>query len=1100
MTMTTAMLAALLATAVDFNAPGTLGKVNEAWRVSADGRTMSCAPTNGVRAFEVNVRDVGEKPFRVRFDVRLFETVIPAHHWGLGFTAASGNRFFTWAQDGIGFIHKVTTPKGVQLAGGSGGEPVKARGKSGEDVAWTPVELDCAADSYVMRLGRCVSYQGELPLLGPRRITFHAYNESVEIRNLVIEPLPKARTDATPKPTFRTKGGAKGSWGVTNAVNALVGGVTCWMRPEPRTDMLCFLRADGSPVAQFSAYSWDWPRAAIWTHRRDVAPIAFTRRVPNITFRTGEWFHFAFTWDEKAHGRFFINGLPFSPGSTGGERIGLSLLGNALDEVARIAIADDNVRDVTVWRRTLTGREVMEDYRRAMPLDCVMSESLVPAGRPVPPVFRLAPGGTYLRPNPVEALKRIPAKATVSSRIERIIPLHENRRFPDHLTGYRFEPVPGGETAPREYDVKGPVDVAAASVPLEEGRYRLSISVNGFTRNHLFTAAKLPDLSAKPEVKDGLARGACVWEKSFGTPYRETDGRKDSRFFEVVAFPERMLEKPCLLEIDWPDDKPRAMGFYMYEEARNSSREHLQQGLIAGAEVPSSGRRQTAKYLFYPATTNYLFEVRTLIPNRPAAVAALRVYELPEGLPVLRIHRPEGMKGRTFGHCDEDQTFDNLLTSALMGRPTAQVLGRLCEYLRYTGQNAFHYSVMRYATMNYGWVEGAGGGGVFPRAQGELREMARTLRRNGIEFVPQNMYANDPAIARFRDIEGRDLEGNRLLRDNDGLLRPYRSFGKAPMNHTNPDEVKRFLGLFADVFRDLSTNGVDRTLMCLGNEIASPLAWRSWDYGTTNAPNGLAARCAPVTENVRRYVRAVSAANPDLRVTVEVPADAETRAMRGVDLRAVAAVPNVDLAIIRWPTAYWQELFRIGSPGTSRALEKAYGPKAVDDLRELRKAAGGAVPVVYSYPAYYESFTKLPDDPAFKRFGNYFQDIDARPWGRHFLREPAFCLAETDMLNYAIGMEPLGSWGADDEVREFTQAYCALPAKPFSGFLKENGVVGRGLRTENGTYFYFVNTTSEDRRVKAPVRRYLDLSTDTILSDAEIALRPYELRSFRSLK
>ena len=49
-----------------------------------------------------------------------------------------------------------------------------------------------------------------------------------------------------------------------------------------------------------------------------------------------------------------------------------------------------------------------------------------------------------------------------------------------------------------------------------------------------------------------------------------------------------------------------------------------------------------------------------------------------------------------------------------------------------------------------------------------------------------------------------------------------------------------------------------------------------------------------------------------------------------------------------------------------------------------------------------------------------------------------------DVQEHVIGNQPLGSLGAEDVVREFTQAFCALPAKPFKdmgGVKLQNGVL-----------------------------------------------------------
>jgi len=1071
------------------------------WHVSSDGTSAWNDPVVGFSAFTVAADRTDGKPFELSFDIRGFELADPGHHWGLRMTSAAGDELFTWSQGDNGLIFQLRNRKRTMLEDGSGGEKLAVRGKPGDDIPWTTVRLTCDGEGLQARMGRHICYRAETPMLGISNIWFYAYNESVEFRNIRIEALRPPKVDAAEKPTFHTDGGPAGSWAVTNAVSSAVGGLSCWMRPMERTDHLVFSAADGKEVAAFSLYQWDMARARVAQETPGVQPVTFMRRVNSLVRRTDEWYHFAFTWNEKGRGRLYVNGLPYCP--TGESSADLSLTGNALGRTARVSILENAVRDLTLWRRPLTAREIVDDYRRRIPVDCVIVDSLLPAGDVAfPPRFRIAPAGFYARPHPIEddVLKRV--DVSVATRLERIVERRTDPNDPTRVTGYRFDPVPGAVTPPRELSLTGPVELAGAAVPLESGEYRLAVSVKPrgaadkpAVRHLLFTVAPKLDTSAVPRTKDDLKRGRLLWEKTLGSPYREAGTNQEYRFFAEVPFPADVLEKPCLLEVEWPDDKPRAMGLYMYERVDSSCREHLQQGIVAGGELPSSGQLQTARYLFYPATSNYLFEARTFIANRPAAVRALRVFAIDGPLPALAVHRPEGLPGRTFGHCDEDQTFDNNLTSARLDRPTTEVLARLAEYMNYTGQNAFHFSALRYGNMNYGFVEGVdNGGGPFPRRIGEWRGMVRGLARCGIATVPQNMFSNDPTIVRLGQIEGRDRTAGRMLADNDGVLRRFVTAGRAPMNHLNEDEVSRFFSQFTDFFQDLSVQGVDRTLFCLGNDIASPLAWRSWDYGSTNEPGWRAKRCAPVTRNARRYVKAMTAANKSLRVTVEIPADRAMQDMRGVDVEALAKIPNLDFAVIRFPTDPWWPAYRGEDKTPVAGLEKWYGAQARADLARLRRASGGSLPVVYSYPTYYESFAKLPEEYR-KKYGNMFQNADVKPWGRHFLRELAFCLAETDMLHYAIGMQPLAAWGAEDVVREFTQAYCALPALPFED-VSVGDVVVRKCKTKNGTYWYFLNTTDRPQTVTAPATGLLDLSTDTPLADKAVSLAPYQLRAF----
>ncbi|MBP3406085.1 MAG: hypothetical protein J6N18_08300 [Kiritimatiellae bacterium] len=49
--------------------------------------------------------------------------------------------------------------------------------------------------------------------------------------------------------------------------------------------------------------------------------------------------------------------------------------------------------------------------------------------------------------------------------------------------------------------------------------------------------------------------------------------------------------------------------------------------------------------------------------------------------------------------------------------------------------------------------------------------------------------------------------------------------------------------------------------MCLGNPIASPLAWPSWEYGPSGSPEALRRRSDTVVRNVRAAARLYTGCN-----------------------------------------------------------------------------------------------------------------------------------------------------------------------------------------------------------------------------------------------
>ncbi len=155
---------------------------------------------------------------------------------------------------------------------------------------------------------------------------------------------------------------------------------------------------------------------------------------------------------------------------------------------------------------------------------------------------------------------------------------------------------------------------------------------------------------------------------------------------------------------------------------------------------------------------------------------------------------------------------------------------------------------------------------------------------------------------------------------------------------------------------------------------------------------------------------------------------------------------------------------------------------------------------VWSFAPYFESFN---DSLKPEVYAGYFQTADVKPWGRYFLREWAFALAELDAHEMLLGGQPIGTLGRETVVREFARAYRALPSEPFETVGGDSGpVTVRSLQTENGTYVYFVNTSWSDVSVDASFSvetAVEDLGEGTALpggSALSVDLKPYQLRAF----
>lgn len=850
-----------------------------------------------------------------------------------------------------------------------------------------------------------------------------------------------------------------------------------------------------------------------------------------MAVKPGDWHHVALTWEEDGSSKFFVDGLPYSV-CFKTDRCPVFFHNADLDGLKKLTLGSRSnltLDELKLYNRPLGNEEIVGQYRAVMPIDLVMERSIVDGPKGESVTIQAAPGGYYMRPNPISGKPFV--KADVSLKLE----LFDGE-------GKQLK----SET--KQLKVDKPIDVAMESLKLPVGNYKLVATVNFDGKNfqRTFNLASFSEEIASAEVgKKPYQLGKQLFEKNFDDPadkgviregdlaksfldgvsYLEAGSKGGSRFGCVVNFPEESFGKPVELEISWPDDKMRNMGLYMYVESKlATNRDRIQGGVQAGNEYPNGGKIEKARYIFYPACGSYLFEARTLATGQPAAVSSIRARMIDGGLPRLAVHLPEGMEGRHFGHYDEDQSFTNNLRVDMkppkeFPRLTLMQNEDLMRYLDYTGQNTMHYPVWRY-TYSYVPREGYNlGNGMYPNMPGELSYLFDSFRRHGKKFVAIINYYNLPEVAQAEQIQRDFLGEGMLLLDKAGDEVKQEFFHYNIADFANPTVRSMFVDYFRDIVKRYAKHlGFGGLEWCMVFGI-----WPSLDVGygdyTVNAfskatginVTGKAAeryefltkepvrakwlkwRSEQVTEFVREMRAMFDEYNPDLKLDLAIPQSPDMYETRGVDLAALKGIKGVTLVAERGPTFHRWMMYR-GKPEPT-SFETMYETKApmVKDF-----LVDGSVGTVSAMNSYFESRTNsmMPE-----RFPSYFQSPDVKQHGRFFLKEPAFALGAMDALEFVIGGQPLGTLGRDAETREFTQAYCALPAKPFKTIPGlDDPAVARYLNTPNGTYFYAVNMHHCPVRLKlsfdAGHVKYLDLSTDKMLSEGEIELRPFELRSF----
>lgn len=987
------------------------------------------------------------------------------------------------------------------------------------DGEWHEVKVSVQTKAIVVTLdGREIGNGQHSGFCPVERFGFWSYGLATELADVTHRTLAVEKPVLVERPTYELErltdelAEAK----LERPFDAKVGGIMFWTRFTGKKGSLFSLCRGREAVVRADLGGEQGNRANIWVRRTDDEKgLGYTRSYPN---RRGDWTLVTLTWNEDGESKYFINTLPYLVCFNPGQRMP-DFLHADVDGVDRIVFPEvgkrgTEIRRLRLFHRPVTNTEVWNEYRAFVPVDMVMNETIVPEDEAASVTLQVGPAGLYTRPCPVQLDGFKPAGKVAFDLVVR---------------DAKGETV---ATDRQEVEVDGAVDLKFPARTYAKGNYTLEVTVNGFYRRTFgfaaFTSDYRPDFSAKdrargellyerePKADDGdlLRQGAVSMRETPLGRYLECGDDQTDRISFEIGFPPDVCGRPVELEIEWPDDKPRLAGFYMYAP-QGANRDYLQQAVSSGYEIPLSRRMQKSVFLFFPGVTNYLFEARTLAPRMPAAVKAIRIYRVQDGLlPANRIEAPKGMPGRHFGFYDEDQTFHNNLNAQAMAKmapcreayqakyPTSitWATDELYRYFDYIGMDTVSEPTWRYH-ISYFPLEGQTGAGLWPGR--DLAWIWREFPKHGKRFIASLNFGNLPDVKWADKIDGDYLHRGMEMLDRSGDPIPGYLEGSRTANPCHPKCVELFLNYLRDPVRRYAKSG----LAGIQYEIVTWGTWGKLEHGYDDYTTGKFARetgirvperikeryayltgkqreawlkwrAGQITNLVRAMRAMLDEINPELVLELIVPATGRY-VERGIDVAAIKRIPNVVFCVTRNVTHYRHDM-HWSKPETTQNEDLYDFAKA--DAADL--AVNGAVASVRSSYCYFETFVK-PLKP--KPYDCYFENADAKPWGRHFLREAAYSLAAYDMLEYTAGGQPLPSVGFESECREFARAFRFLPAKPFndvSGI--RDPAVARYLKTANGTYWYVVNIFHEPITVK------LDLGGR---QKERLTLKAYEVRS-----
>ena len=388
----------------------------------------------------------------------------------------------------------------------------------------------------------------------------------------------------------------------------------------------------------------------------------------------------------------------------------------------------------------------------------------------------------------------------------------------------------------REFVVAGPIDqtlVACDEVErLTDARKRLvqeqdcadEIPVGERYAWDIARAGRLDSPKNRPRVgeKNGLR-------------FRET-GEADGDWFGYKLDVTR-LGVPYLLEVDYPDDREvvlyaRVVAGYPCGFRNNPTGQQNGIPLASGAVrtgwmQPLSGQKRTMRLVFFSGSKNVTVSFDS--GGGRAAVCGWRLYDLPEGLPGMKV--PEGTTRLYGNHCERPLwgQWAGVNPYATPGWPddydgayaaSYQAIANRIAYMRYAGQNLAIDGV-------YMYKQG------FPTLSGESEQSspsfdfmylaAKMYRHNAIRALAGFEYMLSPKIMLDGgfDIGDREMRESKTPRTPIYCVTRYgkqmSGFGGMGLNYLAPPVYGSMTNLLADIYARYEPTGAFEGLFMICN-------------------------------------------------------------------------------------------------------------------------------------------------------------------------------------------------------------------------------------------------------------------------------------------
>ena len=645
-----------------------------------------------------------------------------------------------------------------------------------------------------------------------------------------------------------------------------------------------------------------------------------------------------------------------------------------------------------------------------------------------------------------------------------------------------------------------------------------------------------------------------------GVPYIEAGEEEDDRFrmtFDVdpkVPF--------HILEFDYPDDRKRTMDIIVQDATGDFWDYALQVGVLTGGDAPVSGKMRTHRCIYWTRAAKVGMVAMTARKGGAAALAAFRVLKPVDGaLPEARIAEPRRKDGwgRTMAIYYEDAAINydfSVPTQGYSPESALEMADRLVAVMKFTGQNLLAYPGA--------WYEGPIDERYNPRdhAPDFLSAFYERFDAAGLGVMPlinqHRMADADPAWITAAGLLTGAIHQTPVSEGASGFPQSHGTMGPALYNIAHPlmrkyysDMIDRFIrqGAGHPSFRGVGIHLKYPSLTWFGTldggyndycvdafekatgvrvPVDRASSRRSRDYARWLKANAYEKwvqwRCDVCTGFWVEMARKLAAARPDLKLWINdiTPLDPHMEGFRdrdymrrtaregGMDRERLAReAPNVILGQTTLPADY---RFTEGRrPGfyfaTPADREHQRTMHLMPEFWDFVK--GGSYAIAHQHDRYWEAATGNPKRNTVSGAAISGPDFDEHNWrvstlnppGRYALQHFAQALLHQDMLGLSKGGYLVGTYGMEEQLAPFAQAFRALPPVMMETLPGGGAAVRlRFVRYDGRSWFYLVNTSAETVRVKVNFPSGTsDLVTDEKFSGAfELELAPYELRSFGS--